>query len=404
MSDTGWSLDFAADRLPEFEARIAKANNRLARAGAPLFAPVISEPWMKSVPVQGGSILVPFVSASLESYRLTLGDYTFVASLVPEEAGITVHTAPGESLDGFRPEDFRCDHCKVDRYRTRNYIVRDDKTGQLIQLGHNCIELYTGLKPKGLWVLSYSEDQLAEFAEDEGGWGGGGFGARDYSVSIDTVLALSYVYSDGGRKYISKAKAEEWDRTATVDMVRGHLFSPPKPQYDREGYEAYLAKGREAAALGTDVLDAIRASAATLRPGTEYGDNMAVILAAESGAVSHRNLGILASLVTVYRRNLEDEEERKSAPAPAKGFLGEPGEKLRGLEITAKVVRVWEGYYGPTTFLVASTDDGHTVTWKASGGRDWEPGDRIKLSFAKVKAQEVYQGVDQTQLTGCRVA
>lgn len=403
-----WSVSFAADRLPEALKLVGKASKRLVKAGGPAFDPIVSAPFDKIMVEGGVQIAVPYVTLTLESLRLAIGDFSFVAALVPEEAGWTVHAAPGQSLDGWQRPDKdewpACDHCHTNRKRVRVYVVRDDRDGKLIQLGHNCIQLYTGIEPKGLWALSFDE-VLEEFAgRDEGGFGGGG---RDYGVRIDDVLALSFAYSDGGRMYVSKAKSDEWGKEATVDQIRGHLFSPPKATShpnDRgyREYRDYLEKGAKADAVDEALLAAIKASAETLSAGSDYGDNMAIILAAESGYVSRRNVGVLASLLAVYRRGLEQEESKKAQPA-AQGFLGEAGAKLKGLEITAKVVKVWEGYYGMTTFLVGATDDGHTVTWKASGARSWEPGDRIKITSATIKAQENYQGTDQTVITRARV-
>jgi hypothetical protein len=401
-----WSVSFAADRLPEALKLVGKASKRLVKAGGPAFDPIISAPFDKIMVEGGVQIAVPYVTLALESLKLSIGDFTFVAALVPEEAGWTVHAAPGQSLDGWKRPDVdewpACDHCHTDRKRVRVYVVRDDRDGKLIQLGHNCIQLYTGIEPKGLWALGF-DMVLEEFAgRDEGGFGGGG---RDYGVRIDEVLALSFAYSQGGRAYVSKARADEWGKEATVDLIRMHLFSPPKAALPgSRGYEAYaeyLEAGAKAAAVDDALLAAIKASADTLKAGSDYGDNMAIILAAESGYVSRRNVGVLASLVAVYRRGLEQEESRKVAPA-ASGFLGKKGDKLKGLEVTAKIVREQEGFYGPTTWMVAKTDSGHEVVWSASGARNWEPGDRIKIGSATVKDQKVYQGVDQTIITNGR--
>lgn len=407
-----WSFTFAADRLPEFHRLIDKANRRLERAGAPiLFDPAISPAFDKLVSLGSGlNVAVPHVTVTLPSLRLSLGDYTFVAALVPEEAGWTVHSAPGESLDGWQRPSIdewpACDHCKTQRKRVRVYVVREDSTGKLIQLGHNCIQLFTGLEPKGLWALSF-DHELKEFSErDE--FGSLGSGSRDFGIAIDTVLALSFAYSDGGRAYVSKAKADEWGKESTVERIRMHLFSPPKATShpnDRgyREYQEYLDFCAKASEVSDELLAAIKASAETLRAGTDYADNMAIILAAESGYVSRRNVGVLASLVAVYRRGLEDAAKRAAQPAPATGFLGEVGDRLKNVEIVARTVKVWEGYYGMTTFLVGTTDSGHTVVWKASGQRNWEPGDRIKLTAATIKAQENYQGTDQTVVTRARV-
>jgi hypothetical protein len=417
-----WNFSFRADRLDDFNAIIGKANRKLARAGGPQFAPQISfEDRMEYVGPDplglralgleptGEQVAVRYALVTMPEFRLAIGDFVFVAALVPEEAGMTVHTAPGQSLDGWeRPpaDDMTCQHCEVKRYRNRLYVVRDERTGKLIQLGSACIALYTGVEPKGLWALQF-DSELRAFSEGDDY---GSLGSRDYSVSIDTVLALSHAYSDGGRKYVSRANAEAWGKQPTVDLIRGHLFFPPKPvspgHRDYEAWCEYLEAAKAAAEVKKDeeLLAAIKASADGLRSGTDYGDNMKIILAAESGYVGRRNVGILASLLAVYRRGLEEAAKRAAQPDAAKGFLGEPGDKLKNVELTAKTVRVWEGYYGFTTFLVGTTDSGHCVVWKASGSRPWEPGDRIKLTSATVKAQEQYHGTDQTVVTRARVA
>jgi hypothetical protein len=419
----GWVFSFRADRLDEFHAKINKANKRLAKAGAPQFAPEISfedrEEYVGNDPLglrglgldpdphRLETILVRYAVASLPEYRLSLGDYTFVAALVPEEAGMTVHCAPGQSLEGWvRPpaDDMSCDHCQTKRFRNRLYVVRDEKSGELLQLGHNCIELYTGLEPKGLWALSFDQE-LREFSERDEGLGGG---SRDYSVSIDSVLALSHAYSDGGRKYVSRAKADEWGKESTVSRIYGHMFAPPKPASPGSRNYAEWAEYLEAADKAGEVrkdealLAAIKASAESLRPGTDYADNMHIVLAAESGHVSRRNVGVLASLLAVYRRGLEDGAKREGQPQAAKGFLGKPGDKLRGLEVTAKIVRVSEGYYGMSTWMIAKTDSGHEVVWSASGAKPWEPGDRIKIGSLTIKGHGNYQGTDQTIITNGR--
>lgn len=419
----GWVFSFRADRLDEFHAKMNKANKRLAKSGAPQFAPEISfedrEEYVGNDllglrglgldpdPAKLQTILVRYAVVRLPEYRLSLGDYTFVAALVPEEAGMTVHCAPGQSLDGWvRPpaDDTSCDHCQVKRYRNRLYVVRDDRTGELHQLGHTCIELYTGLEPKGLWALSFDEE-LREFSGRDEGLGGG---SRDYSVSIDSVLALSHAYSDGGRKYVSRAKADEWGKESTVSRIYGHMFAPPKHaspgSRHYEEWAEYLDFAAKAGEVRKDeaLLAAIKASAENLRPGTDYADNMHIVLAAESGHVSRRNVGVLASLLAVYRRGLEDEAKREGQPQAAKGFLGKPGDKLRGLEVTAKIVRVSEGYYGMSTWMIAKTDSGHEVVWSASGARPWEPGDRIKIGSLTIKGHGNYQGTDQTVITNGR--
>lgn len=401
-------------RATEFRKKVAAGNARLAKAGVDArfeFAeeafekrggynsflgiysnPPIFEPWMRFTQVS--------------PLRLTIGNFTFVASLVAEEAGYTVHTAPGQNLDGWtRPavDDIHCDHCKLDRKRVNIYIVRNNETGELVQLGHSCIELYTGLSPKGLFALTYDQE-LAGITEDDFG---AGYTQRDYATEVNTVLALAFAYADGGRSY-SNTKVREWGGTPTADKVKSHIFvgAPKRANFgrDEEGYrkaaQEYQEMAAKALAFAADenLMAAIKASAEAVSADSDYGQNLRTILAGESGIVRDRNVGILASLVAVYAREAELAVKRAAAPQIAKGFLGERKERLRGLEITLRTVKVWEGDFGYTTFMVGTTADNHLVVWKASKEIDVNVGDKVILD-ATVKDHDTYKGDDQTIVT-----
>lgn len=403
-----WTIEFPAYRLEAFTAKISQANGRLLRAGADVaFAPTL-EAFTKTQVVEKVEVEVPWYRATMDRFDLTLGDYTFIAALVAEEAGYTVHAAPGQNLDGWtRPDvnDIHCDHCGTTRQRTRVYIIRENSTGRLIQLGHNCIELYLGLHPKGLWALQFDEE-LERFAREDTGEN---FGARDYGAPIDAVLAYAWVFSDQGRDYQS-TKVRDWGGTPTVDIVRTALFVPPRPPYRptpeaMADYRAYLAQLDEADRVAReegDLLAAIRASVESVKEGTDYGDNLRVILAGER--VSGRNVGILASLVAVYAREESLRVERERAPKPAKGFLAPVGTRIRTeISLVLRTVRSRESEWGTRTFLVGYTPDQHCVVW-STGWLDVQVGDTLVLSAATVKAHEEYQGIDQTVVTRAKVA
>lgn len=394
--------EMPSHRHGEFVARIARANKRLAAAGLDARFEVAYEDFEikkniasvdHSVVSHHGSvyILEPWVRATLTG-PLTLrhGHFTFVARLVPEEAGFTVHTAPGQELGGFVPRgDTACEHCGVDRARTRLYLVRDDRDATIMQLGHTCIELYTGVSPKGLWALTFDEE-LDKCARDEGG----GFGQRDYGAPIDAVIAYSWVHSDHGRAY----KSATGYGPSTAGRVRTSLFASPNtiPEPDRAYFEA---KAAEAALCLRDsaLLDAIKDSVTTTFAESDYGRNLRVILAGET--VSGRNIGILASLVKVYARAQQIEAERKAAPKVVSGFVGEIGERVRNISGVATVVSCSENQWGDTTFLVGIADTGHTLVWSASRDLGIERGQRFTITAATVKAHGEYNGTDQTVIT-----
>jgi len=422
-----WAITFPAYRREGFLTKIDRANRRLQRAGSDLrFEPVLEDFMAKRViggielpdgsRVFGTEVNEPWIKATMPTVTLTLGDYTFVASLVREEAGYTVHCAPGEDLSTWkRPDvnDIHCDHCGTNRQRSRIYIVRENETGELIQLGHSCIELYMGASPKGLWALQF-DAELKDFADEDRG---SNFGHSDYGTDIRKVLAYAFIFSDRGRSYVSKRAAEWGNQIATVSTVFSALFVTPQPprrsDFRRGGYEKamadylqYLKDIEEADRVWreeSDLIDDIIKTVESIDATSDYGQNLRVILAGE--AVSGRNVGILASLVAVYARERELAIQRAAAPKVAEGFLADEKVRIKqAIRLTLKTVRHWEGDFGPSTFMVGYTDDMHCVVWKASGFHDYDPGDVLVLSAATVKKHENYKGTDQTVITRAVIA
>ncbi|XTP38636.1 hypothetical protein ACORG1_34885 (plasmid) [Mycobacterium sp. TJFP1] len=390
-------------KLGEFQAKIAQANKRLDKAGVDARFEVAYEEFelKKNVARVDQAVVSnhapvyiyePWVRATLTG-PLTLrhGHFTFVARLIPEEAGTTVHSAPGQELGGYSPRgDNSCDHCRVVRSRSRLYLVRDDRDGSIIQLGHSCIELYTGVSPKGLWSLTFDEE-LESFTRDDIE---GGFGPRHYGAPVDVVLAYAFAHSDKGRAYIP---AGMYSETSTVSQVRTSLFTDINrlKEADRD---YYITKAAEAAGHLADgeLITAIKASVTETAADSDYGRNLRVLLAGES--VTGRNVGILGSLVKVYARQQQLEAERKATPVVA-GFLGEVKERITDISATAKTVSYREGQWGTKTFLVAIADDGHMLVWSASKALDIESGQRFTIAAATIKAHDNYNGVDQTVIT-----
>lgn len=414
-----------AIHLDELSSLFAKANGKLARWGIDgLFT--WAEVSRTEVPTLADKdVTQTWVTVAVTSAPVfALGDYVFVASLVAEDAGMVVHTAPGQTLEGWtRPagDDQTCEHCNVARDRKHLYVVRNVVTGEVVQVGSTCIEAFLGVEVKGLGMLEFL-DSLDEIVRGfEGNYGAG---RGEFGLTVPRVLSLAWVLSKQGRGYISVSNAQAWDKTPTGAAVRSHGFygAPNRAHYRgttaEADYQADLAEyirnedAARAAQADEALMAAIIASAETVRAGSDYGDNLRIIV--QSEAVRDRNVGILASLVAVYARELNLRAEAAAKPAPVEGFLAPvkdakgKASRLRGLQFTVTRVRYLDGDYGTTTILVGTASTGHAVEWFASGHISADEGDVITLD-ASVKAHrpagsDKYTRVDTTVLTRGKIA
>jgi hypothetical protein len=125
------TYDFPTRRLPDAIARIDAANKKLERAGIDARFTYTSKEYLKhstqdayGFPRRRHTYEL-LTKLSLSEPAIAYGGWTFVAALDATESGFIARTAPGQSLDGWRPEEQVCDHCGLVRLRKSTYIVRD---------------------------------------------------------------------------------------------------------------------------------------------------------------------------------------------------------------------------------------------------------------------------------------
>jgi hypothetical protein len=377
-------------------ASIEKANRRAERAGvADRFTYTVSHSERKRRNEYTG---IEFVEerTTLFLNRPTVKHegYEFIATLTwDDEAGLIVRAVPGENLAS-RPDARRCDVCETSRKRIDTYVVRKD--GVESQVGSNCLVRFMGIKPAGLWMLTFDLD-VSEGSDNEDGWGGG-FSRGEIRLDTLDLLALGLaVVKDKG--WVSRAKSEEWGKAATADVVSDILFVQPRgrnAEEIRRWNQEMIANSRALGDEAAVILDTAR---------NLDGDNDYVInLRAATGpdTVSTRNMALVLSAIAAHQARTERVAREAAKPVVNSEHIGTVGEKITATG-TVTAVRYIDGAYGVTTLIEITTEDGNVVNWFASGYRDEvEAGDTASMT-GKIKKHDEYRGVKQTVLTRAKV-
>ena len=313
-----------------------------------------------------------------------------------EEGGTILRMVPGmETPAGFeRPDAHICEHCNVDRLRTKSYLVLDTETGEIKQVGSSCISLYLGVEISDLWALgAFTAEELAEMREPKHIGDGGGLGdSRRYSVRY--LLRLGFAVSNGGRKFVSRSKAQEWEKRATVDEVMTIIHFRRTRRTSAETI-AWVAEMREKAeAVEDSIIDEIIAEANGL-PESDYAENLRV--AVNSETLSARGAALAVSAVGAWFRITQKREA--SARMYEDLWIGKEKERLRDRECEVKLVYESENQWGTKTLLIFRDEEtGAAIKWSATGCFSLNAGDKVRLT-ATVKGHAVYQGTKQTEVT-----
>lgn len=396
----GKTFDFASWRLDEAITSIEKANRRLERAGIDeRFTYTVEESVRTFKNDTGGERHEPWVTLTLNEPALSYGGYRFLAAVDKEEGGLVTRTAPGVSLDGWRPEEMLCEQCGRKQHRGKTYIV-EGEDGQRKQLGTTCVDAFLGVKPTGLWALGF--DPLENIKTGDDDEEGGGTSWEKQVQPVKETLALALALSDGGKAFVSRSRAEAWGYsiTPTSALISDHLYVEPKNEQERTERDAAAKLAEQYLADGTvdRLIDVVRSDVDT---ASDWGGNLHVALNGEW--VSNKQVGLLASSLTVWASHQKREAEKANPPTP--GFTGPVGHKLKGSAATVTKVRHITEYdqysrRDVTKSMVVMRDpEGHEMTWYASSRQNLEAGQRITFLSGSVKAHGEYQGVDQTKLT-----
>lgn len=394
----GKVFDFASWRLDEAVTSIEKANRRLERAGIEGRFTYTVEESVRTFKTATGERHEPWVTLTLNEPALSYGGYRFLAAVDKEEGGLVTRTAPGVSLDGWRPEEMICEQCGRKQHRGKTYIV-EGEDGQRKQLGTTCVDAFLGVKPTGLWALGF--DPLADIKTSDDDEDGGTSWERQVQPVKET-LALALALSDGGKSFVSRSRAEAWgyELKPTSALISDHLYLEPKNEQERAERETAAQLAEQYLADGTvdRLIDVVRNDVDTT---SDWGGNLNVALNGEW--VSNKQVGLLASALTVWSSHQKREAEKANPPTP--GFAGPVGHKLKGSVATVTKVRHITEYdfysrRDVTKSMVVMRDaEGHEMTWYASSRQGLEAGQRITFLSGSVKDHGEYKGVDQTKLT-----
>lgn len=311
--------------------------------------------------------------------------YTFVARLDHNTDGSgksnLVYAMPGEKIDpDWASHAADCDHCGWRRNRKDTFILREEDTGKLIQVGRTCVKDFIG--HDGVRAAQIAE-LVRNLATEIGRGSDLGDNLPRDRRTIDVVNYLAHVAMVvRERGWMSRGRSRESDEESSADLALTAMFAGPM-YYERPSAEDV--------AFAFAALD----RAKELDPA-ENNYNFNVVQITKLDWIDFRATGIAASIVGTYQLHLE-REAKKSAQfdLTASEYVGEVGQRQE-LMVTVIGVREVNGYYGPST-MVRMVAGGNLLITFASGQFRPEVGDQLHIRGTVKKHQE-YQGVKQTML------
>jgi hypothetical protein len=367
-------------RVDEAQARVAKANQRLKRAGIEdEFTVELGEPTV--VQVNGANVMVQ--SFIVNKPVLKVNGWNFAAAHEFTANGDTTSfvadPAIQAKLDATAITN-ACEHCGSKRHRERVYWLKNE-SGEVKQVGSNCLQGFLGIKPAGLWAME-SDLTLTSM---------GGGDMRDSTVfDREQLITAALAASDDGESYTPK-----WSGTRINPSTAERVES----EWQHFSSQPFSATRMEQARKILGWLD----SSDDASKGTYLGD----LKAAVSGGnwIKRKHLALAVSAIGAYQRAEREEvanARKRAALAEYKqGYLANVGEKIEQVEVTVVSSKVVGSRFS-SNLLRLKTSDGHAIFWSSSN-LDWEKGDKLLIESGKVTEHKVFNDVHETVITRPRV-
>lgn len=300
-----------------------------------------------------------------------------------------------ELTEGDVPSQYRacepnCDHCHTNRLRSNTFVIQNLESKEYMQIGRSCLgEYFGGKEPEAVAALFELLQSGRETLRDLEDWGEEGVSVRSMYFEPRRVLeyAVAAVRADG--RYISTAVGEEECLIPTGHLVRTNLTIPTKDLRKDEKIEVTEQdKGR-----AQEILDWLASESVASKEET-YFHNLRVMTQAD--AVGYRNIGLYASAVAAYQREIDKRLEREAAASSE--YVGTKDEKVDAVVTLVGVKTIPGGRFGDKLLYRFVDEQGNLMVWFCSGrGPDMVVGNTYKIR-GTVKEHEEYRGVKQTIL------
>ena len=392
----------------ELEKAVKRLNKKALKLGtSPLVLTIEdAEPYRTSThPYTGNRLVEPWVvarkKAILEYEIPTLMGWELIARMDIYDSNdgsmVMVSAVPEKEV----PEIYKnltsieCDHCGHNRYRNHSILIRHLETGEYKQVGSTCVkDFFGGNDPeKFMFSASIMFRSICAGLNDERGFGA--YGADNSGYSLESVMAYT---SASIRKFgwLSKGKAKELDLAlCTADHVAESLSEP----------SSYKCEENCAYPSDRDWDNAEKAMEwwKNVDPKNDYLLNCFKLV--KMGYVPFKFMGFAASMLPTWEREMDkiEKRERELAGKKTSNWVGEIGDRVRGIRAKVVFCRDIESYYGHSTLYTFVADDG-AIFKTFYSGYSWnlDKGDVVVLD-GTVKKHDEFRGEKQTMLNRVNV-
>lgn len=311
-----------------------------------------------------------------------------------------------EVPEKYRHTDCICEHCNQIRSRSHLYLVRNDSTGEFMQVGSSCVrDLTDGLDGEYIarfltWIQSPEEFEHFESSHIKPYF----FVEDIICYAIECVNLFGYFNSECS--YSTKRRVIDfyyWFELGRRDRIVEETIY--RDLADKE-FKPFSDENREYAKKIVSWITSLDED--TVRYN-DYLYSLQVVCSSEYCEL--KDFGRLVSIVTAYRREMDRQaeirrrEEAAKKSAETSNYVGSVNERISFHAASFRYVTSFESQFGSSFLYEIKDTDGNVFTWWSSKvlNSDVLDSDDVVVT-GTVKNHQEYRNVKQTVLTRCKVS
>lgn len=391
------------DNMERLEKKLNRIANKCKQFGCEFSYKQIGEEFKELKDEKGNKYTARFVIVEAEG-KAVINGWKFIASVEHTEKGNIINRiGEVEVPERYYSSKAVCEHCNSKRYRKDTYIVMNEETGEFKQVGKSCLNDFTnGMSAESIAQYISLFDELIKGEAPYGGRGEGYYKTETIlRFAAETIKHFGYVRTqDSGISTASRSfdyycvKNGGW---MLFEDVRKKLIK----EMDAVGFNEDSA---DAVQTVIDALDWISKQ----EESNNYIHNLKTACSLEY--VTGRNLGILVSLFPTCNRELEyqaekaEREKQRAAERASEAnsqHIGNIGDRITVQVNSVVCLTSWETEWGITRVYKIVDANGNVYTWKTSS---FIEEDKVNTIKGTVKEHKEFRGINQTELTRCKVA
>jgi len=336
----------------------------------------------------------------VDGVRPKIADWVFVGTIEHNSTGNIIRTTP-EFPEELSTKDYRhvesiCDHCKTNRRRNDTYLIRNEVTNELLQVGRSCLKDFTGhASPEyyaGLcqWLLEAKEDHDKV-----------NFPVEHITIPVKEVLAVASMFITARSGYVPRS-AQNGEATG---MYVGKWFWESNDDWKKEFKEdkpTPSQRDHEIANIVFDFILGLDEDGKKELNDFEFNLNAT----AKKEFCYGKDFGLISYMVEHYNRQILKQEriKKQKEEGAISEFFGEVKGRYN-LELTFQ-----KGFHfghcefsGQSITLYKFVDaKGNIFCWKTTGDLCLETNEKVFMK-GSVKDHKEFNETKQTILTRCKL-